>query len=101
MSTADETHHWTDKPICHGVIGGSVRNVSRGNNKDRRGLRGTPTHGSDCAAQAAKSASSRCIIRAPVDAADIATAFEAGANAYFAEAAISREFLQAINLITR
>jgi DNA-binding NarL/FixJ family response regulator len=32
--------------------------------------------------------------------ADIATAFESGANAYFAETAISREFLQAINLIT-
>jgi DNA-binding NarL/FixJ family response regulator len=33
--------------------------------------------------------------------ADIATTFEAGASAYFAEAAISKEFLQAINLITR
>jgi DNA-binding NarL/FixJ family response regulator len=31
----------------------------------------------------------------------IATAFEAGANAYFAEAAVSKEFLQAMNLITR
>jgi DNA-binding NarL/FixJ family response regulator len=34
--------------------------------------------------------------------ADISTAFEAGANAYFAEAAVSQEFLQAVkNLITR
>jgi two-component system, NarL family, nitrate/nitrite response regulator NarL len=33
--------------------------------------------------------------------ADIATAFEAGVNAYFAEAAVSKEFLQALNLITR
>lgn len=33
--------------------------------------------------------------------ADIASAFEAGANAYFAEAVISKEFLQAMNLITR
>jgi DNA-binding NarL/FixJ family response regulator len=33
--------------------------------------------------------------------ADIAGAFEAGANAYFAEAAVSKEFLQAINLIIR
>jgi hypothetical protein len=32
---------------------------------------------------------------------DIATAFEAGANAYFAEAAVSKEFMQALNLITR
>jgi hypothetical protein len=32
---------------------------------------------------------------------DIATAFEAGANAYFAEAAVSKEFMQAMNLITR
>jgi DNA-binding NarL/FixJ family response regulator len=33
--------------------------------------------------------------------ADIARAFEAGANAYFAEAAISKEFMQVMNLITR
>ena len=33
--------------------------------------------------------------------ADIATAFEAGANAYFAEAAVGKEFMQAMNLITR
>jgi DNA-binding NarL/FixJ family response regulator len=33
--------------------------------------------------------------------ADIATAFEAGVNAYFADAIISTELLQAINLITR
>lgn len=33
--------------------------------------------------------------------ADIGTALEAGASAYFAEAAISKEFLQAIKLITR
>jgi DNA-binding NarL/FixJ family response regulator len=33
--------------------------------------------------------------------ADIATAFEAGAKAYFAEAAVSKEFLQAINLLKR
>ena len=33
--------------------------------------------------------------------ADIAGAFEAGANAYFAETAVSKEFLQAINLIAR
>jgi DNA-binding NarL/FixJ family response regulator len=32
---------------------------------------------------------------------DIVTAFEAGANAYFAEAAVSKEFMQAMNLITR
>jgi DNA-binding NarL/FixJ family response regulator len=33
--------------------------------------------------------------------ADIAAAFEAGANAYFAEAAVSNEFRQAITLLTR
>jgi two-component system, NarL family, nitrate/nitrite response regulator NarL len=33
--------------------------------------------------------------------ADIANAFEAGANAYFAEAAATKEFMQAMNLITR
>jgi DNA-binding NarL/FixJ family response regulator len=33
--------------------------------------------------------------------ADIASAFKAGVNAYFAEATISKEFLQAVNLITR
>lgn len=33
--------------------------------------------------------------------ADIATVFEAGANAYFAEAAITKEFLQAMNLLAR
>ena len=33
--------------------------------------------------------------------ADIASAFEAGASAYFAEAVISKEFMQAMNLITR
>jgi DNA-binding NarL/FixJ family response regulator len=33
--------------------------------------------------------------------ADISTAFEAGANAYFAEAAVAKEFMQAMNLITR
>jgi DNA-binding NarL/FixJ family response regulator len=33
--------------------------------------------------------------------ADIATAFEAGANAYFADAAVSSEFLQAITLLVR
>jgi two-component system, NarL family, nitrate/nitrite response regulator NarL len=32
---------------------------------------------------------------------EIAIAFEAGANAYFAEAAVSKEFMQAVNLITR
>jgi DNA-binding NarL/FixJ family response regulator len=32
---------------------------------------------------------------------EIASAFEAGANAYFAEAAISKEFMQTVNLITR
>jgi hypothetical protein len=31
---------------------------------------------------------------------DIATAFEAGANAYFAEAVVGKEFMQAMNLIT-
>ena len=33
--------------------------------------------------------------------ADIAIAFEAGANAYFAEATTGKEFMQAANLITR
>lgn len=33
--------------------------------------------------------------------AEIASAFEAGAKAYFAEAATSKEFMQAVNLITR
>ena len=33
--------------------------------------------------------------------AEIANAFESGANAYFAEAAMSKEFMQAMNLITR
>jgi DNA-binding NarL/FixJ family response regulator len=31
----------------------------------------------------------------------IATAFEAGVNAYFAEVAVSKELLQALNLLTR
>jgi DNA-binding NarL/FixJ family response regulator len=33
--------------------------------------------------------------------AEIASAFEVGAEAYFAEAAMSKEFMQAVNLITR
>jgi DNA-binding NarL/FixJ family response regulator len=33
--------------------------------------------------------------------AEIASAFEAGANAYFAEAAIGKEFMQTMSLITR
>jgi DNA-binding NarL/FixJ family response regulator len=33
--------------------------------------------------------------------ADIASAFEAGANAYFAEATVGEEFTQAMKLITR
>ncbi|HEY1749023.1 MAG TPA: hypothetical protein VGG11_19975 [Xanthobacteraceae bacterium] len=33
--------------------------------------------------------------------ADIARAFEAGANAYFAEATVGKEFTQAMKLITR
>jgi two-component system nitrate/nitrite response regulator NarL len=33
--------------------------------------------------------------------ADIATVFEAGANAYFAETAVTKEFLQAMNLLAR
>jgi DNA-binding NarL/FixJ family response regulator len=33
--------------------------------------------------------------------ADIASAFEADVSAYFAETAISKEFMQAMNLITR